>query len=177
MAEQTERSLQMLATALEKEERGRDFYLKASTTCANFLGKDIFRVLATEEGIHITRCREIYESLRGGRAWTDDWRKHKQENENLQALFRKRMTELGPKVTTETGDLDALAIGLEFEQGAIRFYEDELLNATDRLEKDFIECMILEERVHYASLADMKHYLTNPESWFTEKEHHVLDGA
>ena len=177
MAEQTERSLQMLTTALEKEERGRDFYLKASSTCANLLGKDIFRVLATEEGIHITRVKDIYESLKGGGPWTGEWKKHKQGNENLQALFRKRMAELGPKVTTETGDLEALDIGLEFEQGAVRFYEDEFLKAADPLEKDFIECMIREERVHYASLADMKHYLTNPESWFTEKEHHVLDGA
>jgi len=177
MAEQMDRSLQMLATALEKEERGRDFYLKASSTCANRLGKDIFRVLAAEEGIHITRVKEIYESLKGGRLWTSGWKRHKQENENLQALFGKRMAELGPKVKAETGDLEALDIGLEFEQGAVRFYEDELPKSTDPLEKDFIECMIEEERVHYASLADMKYYLTDPESWFTEKEHHVLDGA
>jgi hypothetical protein len=37
--------------------------------------------------------------------------------------------------------------------------------------------MIAEERRHFAALEDLKLYFTNPESWFIEKEHHVLDGA
>jgi len=177
MAETDDRSLQMLATALEKEERGRDFYLKAASTCVNQLGIEIFRVLAAEEVIHITRVKQIYQSIKGGKPWTDDWKAHKMESQNLQQLFRERISKFGPKVTTQTGDLEALEIGLGFEQGAIDFYEKELAVCANAVERGFLERMILEERSHYASLSDVKQYLTNPASWFAEKEHPVLDGA
>jgi rubrerythrin len=177
MAEDTDRSLQMLATALEKEEKGRDFYEKAASTCANELGKEIFGVLTVEEGIHIQRVKEIYDSLKGAKSWTGDWKKYTLPNENLQELFRERMIKLGPKVNAETGDLEAVDIGMGFEQGAIEFYEEELTKAEDPLEREFIERMIQEERSHFASLSDMKLYLTNPQSWLAEVERHGLDGA
>ncbi len=37
--------------------------------------------------------------------------------------------------------------------------------------------MIGEERGHYLMLSDLNFYLTDPEAWFAEKEHHSLDGA
>ena len=177
MADDTDRSLHMLATALEKEEKGRDFYEKAASTCVNELGREIFKVLTLEEGIHIKRVKEIYDSLKGAKSWTGDWKKYNLPNENLQELFRERMVKLGPKVKAETSDLEAVDIGLGFEQGAIDFYEEVLTEAEDPLEREFIERMIQEERSHYASLSDMKLYLTNPQSWLAEMERHVLDGA
>lgn len=177
MGESGDRSLKMLAVALEKEERGRDFYAKAVSACANELGKDIFRLLTAEEGIHIRRVKEIYDALSGGKSWSGDWKSYRAENEDLQALFRNRMKKLGPKVTADTADIEALDIGLKFEQGAIEFYEAELGKATDPLEREFIEVMIREERSHFASLSDVKLYLTNPESWYIEMERHTLDGA
>jgi len=177
MAEEGSRSLQMLASALEKEQRGLEFYKTAESKCANELGEDIFRMLAAEEGVHITRIKEIYTSLEGGKAWPGDWKSHKMENENLQKLFRERMAGLGSKVGAETGDLEALNVGIELEQGAINFYEQELTRASDQLEREFIEQMIREERSHYQSLSEIKQYLTDPESWFAEMERHGLDGA
>ena len=63
------------------------------------------------------------------------------------------------------------------EQGAINFYEEQLGKASEILEQDFVKRMITEERRHFVALEDLKLYFTNPESWFIEKEHHVLDGA
>lgn len=177
MGEQSERSLEMLATALEKEEKGRDFYKEAADKCTNQLGKDMFRMLITEEGVHITRIKEIYSALQGGKPWSAEWKSHQPDNENLQELFRKRMRDLGTNVTSESSDVEAIAVGLTFEQSAIDFYEQELNKATDSLEKEFIEAMIKEERMHYASLADVKQYLTEPELWMAEMERHTLDGC
>jgi rubrerythrin len=177
MAGTSDRSLTMLATALEKEERGRDFYRDAVNKCGNELGKEMFRTLMAEEGVHITRIKQIYESLSAGRAWTSEWRDLKGMNENLQELFRKRMAGLGPKVQPVTGDVEALEIGIEMEQGAINFYQEELQKAVDPFERDFLSSMIVEERGHYDTLSDMRFYYTNPESWFVEHERHGLDGA
>jgi rubrerythrin len=177
MSGEMKKSMTMLATALEKEERGRDFYRDAVSKCSNQLGKDIFKSLMEEEGIHIRRVKMIYDSLHSGKAWSEEWKSLQGTNQNLQELFRERIVKLGPKVKAESGDVEALDIGLAMEQGAIDFYEEELERAADPLERDFISCMIGEEHAHYATLADIKFYLSNPESWFVEHEHHVLDGA
>jgi len=63
------------------------------------------------------------------------------------------------------------------EQGAVNFYMDSLVQATDPIEKEFVELMIREERGHYAALTDLRQYFENPESWFIEKEHQHFDGA
>ncbi len=70
MAEGSERSLQMLAAALEKEEKGREFYRDAAAKCSNDLAKEIFRILTSEEGVHITRIKQIYTALEGGKKWS-----------------------------------------------------------------------------------------------------------
>ena len=176
MAEGTDSSVKMLATALEKEEQGRDFYGDAVSRCSNELGKEMFRILMAEEGIHIKRIKELYTSLQGGQGWTDQWKEHQGEVEDLQKLFAERMAKLGPKVTSAASDIEALDIGIEMEQGAIKFYEDHLAKASDPLERDFVTLMVQEERGHYAALKDMKHYLEQPEAWFQEHERSTLDG-
>jgi rubrerythrin len=177
MAEVIDRSLKMAAVALEKEERGRDFYIKAASTCVNEPAKEIFRMLTKEEVAHIGRVKAIYEALKGGNAWSADWKAHKTEDEDLQKLFRDRILKQGAKITSGTDDIQALEIGMEFEQGAIDFYEDALKKADDPLEREFIELMIREERSHFAALSDIKQYLTDPDAWHTEMERHGMDGA
>lgn len=177
MAVGTDSSVKMLAAALEKEEKGRDFYKDAASRCSNELGKEMFSMLMADEGIHIKRIKDIYTSLEGGQGWTDEWKAHMGEHEDLKKLFAGRIEKLGPKVTSDAGDIEALEIGIEMEQGAITFYEDHLAKATDPLERDFVTLMIQEERGHYAALNDLKHYLEHPEAWFHERERSTLDGG
>ncbi len=80
-------------------------------------------------------------------------------------------------VKPNTGDLEALDVGVGMEQAAINFYLGEEPKAADTLEKQFITQMIAEERSHLRALEDLKLFFTNPESWHTEVEHHGLDGA
>lgn len=177
MPEETERSLQMLAAALEKEEKGRDFYKQAMDKCTNPLGRELFRSLVADEGVHIVRIKEIYESLRGGKVWNAEWKSHTAQNEDLRQLVRARSMELGPRITAETSDLEAVDIGIQMESGAIAFYQDQRAKAVDELEKDFADIMLAEERNHLRGLEDLKLYFTNPESWLLEMEKPTLDGA
>ena len=177
MAEGSERSLQMLAAALEKEDKGREFYRDAAAKCTNDLAKEIFRILTSEEGVHITRIKVIYSALEGGKSWSQEWKAHKQENADLQSLLRERSRKLESSVKGETSELKAVDIGIGMEEGSIKFYSDQLAKAVDPLEKEFVDQMIGEERSHLRSLEDLKLFLTNPDSWYIEKEHHGLDGA
>ena len=177
MEDWCDRTLQMLVTAIEKEEKGRDFYKEAAAKCTNELGKEMFLTLMGEEGIHIQRLKQIHEQIDKGRSWSEDWKACRVENEDLNKLVKDRITKLGRELKAGSGDLEALEIGIQMEQGAIHFYEEQLGKASEPLEKNFVERMITEERKHFAALEDLKLYFTNPESWFVEKEHHVLDRA
>jgi rubrerythrin len=177
MEDWCDRTLQMLATAVEKEEKGRDFYKEAAEKCATDLGKQMFRTLMAEEGIHIQRLKQIHEQIHKRKVWSAEWKACRVENEDLNKLVKERISKLGPQVKAESSDLEALEIGIQMEQGAINFYEEMLGKASDPQEMDFVKHMITEERRHFVALEDLKLYFTNPESWFVEKEHHVLDGA
>jgi rubrerythrin len=177
MDDSCDRCLEMLVTALEKEEKGRDFYRNAMNKCENAIGRELFRCLMAEEGIHINRVKQIYDSLHGGLPWSEEWKSLKGVNEDLAKLARQRITDLGARVKPESNDLEALKIGIEMEQGAIDFYESELKKASHPLETEFIKCMITEERSHYRALEDLVLYFTNPESWYIEKERLPIDGG
>lgn len=45
-----------------------------------------------------------------------------------------------------------------------------LNKATDPIEREFTEQMMIEEKGHYNLLVDMKYYLTDPDNWFAGQE-------
>ncbi len=177
MAQPDNNAIEMVGSALEMEEKGKAFYAKALAECKNALGRDIFSKLKADEDVHIERIREIYNSLTEGGGWTDSWKSRNVEDPGLKEIFQRLAKKHGEKVDMSTDDLDALQIGMEFEQKAVAFYEKHFNASSDELEKEFARRMIEEERGHYAALADMKFYIENPEAWFEEKGRSMLDGA
>jgi rubrerythrin len=172
-----DRSLQMLSDALELEKKGEAFYKQAVSTCQNDLGREIFRMLMKEEGLHMDRILTIYNSLKAGQTWSEDWKSIKPDHKDLGVLFREMASAHGKKITANTNDLDALTMGIDLELRSIAFYKKNLTKAQDSIERDFIEQMIGEENGHHAVLSDMKLYLTDPAGWFFEHEHTGLDGV
>lgn len=177
MPNRTDRCLKMLADALEEEEKGLELYEKAVDVCSLELGKEMFRMLLGQERDHIKRIRSVYDSLHRGEAWAELWKPEKAEDEDLQEFLLDQIALLGRKIHAMSGDLQALEIGIVTEQQSIDFYDEHLQKATDPLEQEFLTSMMAEERIHFVVLQDLKLFLTNPESWYTEKEHHAMDGA
>lgn len=176
MAEENKRAMEMLAQALEIETRGMNFYKDAIAKCTNNLGREIFATLMGDENVHIERIKAIYDSLKSTNSWTDRWQKMENKHESVEKLFTDIANKTGTNIKADTSDINALDVGMGFEQKSVKFYEDHLLKATDPMERKFVEKMIGEERSHYKVLADMKLYLSDPSAWFTEQEHHGLDG-
>jgi rubrerythrin len=171
------RALGMLKTALEMEDKGFRFYEKAVAESRNELGRGIFKMLQEDETVHVERIKKIYERLTGGLGWSDDWRDIPRAPRDLTQIFRDLAAKHGPNLKPHTGQLDALNVGLDFEMKSVEFYRSHLPQAENDLERLFLQEMIAEEELHYALLADMKLYLTDPESWFREKEKGGLDGT
>lgn len=177
MSDAPDRSLQMLSTALEMEEKGKGFYDKAVSRCHNAVGKEIFRMLMKDEVMHMDRIRKIYERLKAGESWSDEWKSIQPDHKDLGVLFRELASAHGREITSEASDMEALEVGIDFELRAISFYQEHFEKATDALEREFIEQLIAEEKSHHAALSDMKLYLSDPAAWFVEMEHPGLDGA
>ena len=177
MAEPTQRSIEMVSKALEMEEKGKKFYGEALEKCKNELGRDIFAKLKADEDVHIERIKEIYKNLTDGKGWTEAWKEQDVDDSGLKDIFRKLAKKHGEKIDFSTDDIDALKVGMDFEQKSVDFYQKHLDWSEDEVEKDFVSKMVEEERGHYTALADMKFYVDNPEAWFEEKGRSLLDGA
>lgn len=177
MSGENERAQKMLATALEMEEKGKSFYEQSISDCHSDLTKQVFTMLRDDEIVHTARIKKIYDGLSGGSDWQASWAAQNLSHEDLGGIFRKLAEKHGKNITCSSSDVEALDIGIEFESKSITFYQDQLAKAGDELEKKFLQKMVLEEKSHHAALTDMKFYLTDPEGWYTDKEHHSLDGS
>jgi rubrerythrin len=170
-------SIDMAATALEMEEKGKAFYERSAKTCGNPWCKEIFSELMKDEVLHQERIKKIHEGLSSGRCWTRDWESVKGSSENLSPLFQKLAGRVRKKIKAETTDIEAVDIGLDFESASVKFYQEHRTRTTDPIEAAFLDQMILEENGHWKALKDTRYYLTDPEGWFMEKERAGLDGA
>jgi rubrerythrin len=177
MASPNQCSIEMLASALEMEEKGKAFYKKAVNSCQNPQCKEIFSALAEEEVVHSSRIKQIHDTLTSGQCWTRDWESIKGSHKELGALFQDLAAKEKTKIKAETSDLEAVDIGLDFELASVKFYQDHRAKATDPIEAAFLDQMIREEGEHLRALKDTRYYLIDPEGWFIEKERAGLDGG
>jgi len=159
------------------ERKGMAFYEDAVKTCSNQVGREMFQLLKKEEQVHMDRIMKIYSNIEKKADWTSDWKVIKPEHGDLEVFFTELVKRHGTDITASTSDIEALDVGIDFEQNSVTFYREHLSDAVETLEREFIEEMVAEERSHYKILGDMKLYLTNPEMWFREREHGGLDGA
>ena len=165
MAESRDKALKMLSTALGMEEKGKAFYEKAAHECHDEHGREIFEYLRNEEIVHVGRIKKMYASFEDGKGWDETWKEVKPRPRDLGAFFTDLRKEGAKKVKADSSDIEALDFGLSFEHKAVEFYENEMKRSKDKLEKDFIELMILEEKKHVEILEDMKMYMTDFEGW------------
>lgn len=177
MAQPNERTLKWLSTALEMERKGKAFYDKAITECKNEVGRELFATLAKDEVIHQERIKSIYMQIEGGKSWNDDWAKLNPERGELSKLFRGLAARQGANIRTDSNDIQALDVGIDLELRSIEFYEEHLKSAEDATERSFLERMVAEEKSHHSVLTDLRYYLTDPSSWFSEHERASYDGA
>lgn len=177
MSTGNERALGMLKTALEMEEEGGRFYEKAVAESENPLARDILQMLREDELVHVERIKQIYAALSGGGAWNEDWRQAPAPRRDLSQIFHDLATRQPPDTHPSAADIEALEVGLDFEAKSVSFYKKHLAQAEDPLEIAFLQALVAEEEAHFRVLDDLELYLTDPDSWFFQKEKGGLDGA
>ena len=171
--EETRRALQI---AIQMENDGKAFYLKASQESGNELGKELMRSLAAEEDIHRQRFEEIYEAISRDRAWPAITLQP-DRSEGIRTVFARAAKKLGSGGRTMPTELDAVQKAMDMENKTYDFYMGRADKAGYETERDFYQALAAEEKVHHLLLLDYYEYLKDPAAWFVNKEHPSLDGG
>jgi rubrerythrin len=175
MSEGHENVLDMLCSALEMANQGKTLYEKALAACENTLSSEIFNILRDQEINHEILIREIYESLKTGKEFSEAWASCTIGHGSRTPIF-DRLAEKYPPANVCVSETEALDIAVAFESACVDFYHQQLNRATNPLERQFVEAMLREERGHHRLLSDMQLYFIDPQGWFLLKERPSLDG-
>ena len=165
-----------LETAIQMENDGKQFYLKASQSSNNEMGKKLLKSLADEEDSHRQTFEKIYEVVRNKKNWPKaDF--HPDGGKRLNTIFAQAVGKMATISKTSTTELDTVKTAMDMENKTFDFYKTQSKAASYDTEKNFYESLAAQERVHHQVLLDYYEYLKDPAAWFVSKEHPILDGG
>ncbi len=169
------KDVEALQAAIKFEEDGRAFFLAASEKTQEKFGKSIFLDLADAELNHIERIREIYGALGKMGEWPSTpslfTPKHPAKN-----IFEEALENIDRNVRPTTGELEAVKLGIQYEEKGMKLYADLTEQASHPVEKKFYAQLGIEERGHMLLLKDVEAFYADPVHWFAEKERSHWDG-
>ena len=176
MATEQDKTLGALKTAIQMEIDGKEFYLKASQTSNNELGRKLLKSLASEEDLHRQTFEEIYNTIRSQKDWprTDF---QPDGGRGLRTIFARALEEADSNINTMPTELDAIQTAMAMENRTYDFYKSQSKMAVYDAERDFYEALAAQESEHHLILLDYFEFLKDPAAWFVQKEHPSLDGG
>ncbi|MCK4760014.1 MAG: ferritin family protein [Candidatus Aminicenantes bacterium] len=152
--------------AIRLEINGRNFFNHAAEITHNELGKKMFEKLAAEEVRHIEVFSELFTKI----LKETDWKKYVRDEElkGESALIEKLKERMrGAEGKSET---QALSIGMELEENAIRFFQKAADEVDDPVAKEIFRNISEEEKFHYDLLQAQHDSLTNSGFWLDSAE-------
>ncbi len=152
--------------AIRLEINGRNFFNHAAEITHNELGKKMFEKLAAEEMRHIEVFSELFTKI----LKEADWKKYVRDEElkGESALIEKLKERMrGAEGKSET---QALSIGMELEENAIRFFQKAADEVEDPVAKEIFRNISEEEKFHYDLLQAQHDSLTNSGFWLDSAE-------
>jgi rubrerythrin len=155
-----------LEFTLEFERKGAVLYMDLAKQVKNPLGKELFYLLAVEEVQHAQRADGMYSKIAAGGLKPSAAALPGVE-EKLKSFFK---TVKPGKLDKNTDNIKAYSLAMEMERAGYKAYSDFLKNAATKEEKEFFERMLVEEKNHLDSIANVYNYLTNAGDWLQEEE-------
>lgn len=175
MAERDEKMLEWLKVALDFENEGLLFYTKAASESSNVLSRRLFRTLAGQEIEHAKKIEEIYGLVEGGKELPPPERlkkigAHVDVEKDIREFFGT--TDRG-SLRKDMGNVEAMEMALAIEKKSYNLYSEQLKDATNASEEEFLKALRDEEKKHIDALDNVYYYLTDPEMWFSGDESRV----
>jgi rubrerythrin len=176
MTSEQEKTLEGLKIAIQMEIDGKQYYIKASQEISNELGKKLLEKLASEEDYHRQRFEHIYNTIRDKKDWPQtDFQPD--GGRSLRTIFARATETMGADAKGADTELAAIKTAMAMENKSFDYYIRRGAAASHEAERDFYYTVAGEEKEHYLILLDYYEYLKDPAGWFSQKEHHSLDGG
>lgn len=176
MADERNKTLDVLKTAVQMEIDGKEFYLKASQESRNEMGKKLLQSLAEEEDIHRKKFEQIFDSISSQKGWPGtDFKPD--GGSALRTIVAAATESLDKNARAIPTELDAIQTAIDMEGKTYDFYNKQLESAVYDAEKSFYQALTSQEREHQLVLLDYYEYLKDPAAWFVKEEHPSLDGG
>ncbi len=175
MTHHDEKRAQALQTALQMETEGKQFYSQSAERSSSQLARDLFQNLAAQEDVHYRTVQEVYDALKNRNEWPQKETVFKHPK-SLKAVFTEATEMMDVEANPASTEMDAIKTAMSMEDKSYSFYKSRHEEATSPAEKQFYQALTGEERTHYLTLVASYEYLSNPQGWFTMKEHWSLDG-
>lgn len=160
---------EIIKAAINLEEKGYQFYLKAVKQAGSELARQIFQTLAVQEQEH----KRYLESIDPGAEVPDAL--VKQSFTRLKGIF----TDLSKRAEREAhaidDDIAAARFALKLEEKSCSAYQKWAVDTESPEARDL--CLLLAdvEKVHVRMLEEALDYLLDPHAWLMDEEQFTLD--
>ena len=168
--------LNALQVALNNEMKEHEFYLKNAERTKNPVGKAMFEQIGGEELEHYQRLKELHANWEKDKKWPETV-PLKVKDTVVKSVLKKAAQKAPKTAKGDADDLKAIRVAIEFEGKGAAYYANLRDQVSDPKEKAFFNLLANIEHEHYVSLKDTEEFLTDPASWFREKERIAVDGA
>ncbi len=165
MGEEKGTALRALEKAIQIEEDGYQFYMRAVERTTDAKGQEMFSHLADAEVDHLRIVQKQYDSLKGGEGWLPLVEAPSEPLDMESPLFPKGKEALEKMVRHDDSDLDALLLALGFEQDSYELYRQGYAQTEDPQGKAMYEYLAEMEKGHFEMLMLNYEYLSRTGSW------------
>jgi len=176
MSDKTKERIEALEVALTNEKREAEFYRIQAERSQNPLGRKMFLTLAKDEAEHYQRILELHKKLNSEGQWPESLPLKVNDTE-VKDVLKSVVEAIDTSAETDTNDMEAVKIAIEFETKGELFYKNLRQSVEDSQEKEFYGMLESIEREHRLSLEDTYEFFKDPEGWYHRMEKPHLDGA
>jgi rubrerythrin len=176
MANEREKTYEVLQTAIRMEIDGKEFYQKASRSSGNELGKKLLAKLAEEEDVHIKVFERIFNNIRENKGWPKS-KIQIDTGKSVKTVFAVAMKQMDRDVKPASTELDDIQTAMAMENKTYDYYTSHGREAVLPAEKEFYSDLASQEQGHHRSLLEYFEFLKNPAAYFVQKEHLSVDGG
>jgi rubrerythrin len=166
----------VLALALENEIRGRELYTQYANTVGSGLAKRVFVHLANEELSHIEDIKEFLKSLPMGINLDVEKMTKPVSLRKTQEFFGKLVEDLLEQIRPTDDDNKSRDVAMAIEKASYEYYRKGAEATRNQKVRKFFKWLMEQEQSHFMLIRNAFEYANNPETWFREQEHWLLEG-
>lgn len=166
----------VLEVALENEIRGRKLYSQYAGTVKSEVARRVFIHLANEELRHIEDIQKFIGSLEGKIAIDMAKIVKGGSLDKTKHFFGKLVDELKEVARPSDDDNKSRKVAMRIERAGYEYYKKGAETTENQKLKKFFEFLMKQEQSHYMLIKDAFDYANDPDSWYAEHEHWLLEG-